>query len=129
MSAVAATVQALLASTDTVAIVANRVWPVTAPQNSKLPNIVVHRIAEDEEMLLRGHSGQQVGRVSIEARASTFTSADDLGTVVSEHLKQIHLASFAGRTVSFSKQGTDVSDHDDDTKIHRRILDFYIRLA
>lgn len=129
MSAVAATVQALLASTEIVALVQNRVWPVVAPQNSKLPNIIVHRISEDEEILLKGHSGSAVARVSIESRAETFTAADNLGAVISEHLKPVHRASFAGRTVSFSKQGTDVSDHDDDTRIHRRILDFYIRLA
>lgn len=127
MSAIAATVQALLADSGIGSIVAARVWPVIAPQVAELPNVIVYMVSEDDEMLLRGTAGFPEARVSVECRAATFTAANALGEAVKTALLPLHRAAFAGVLVSFAKASTDLTDFADDTRTHRRILDFYAR--
>jgi hypothetical protein len=127
MSAVAATVQALLAASGVAALVSTRVYPVVAPQATAASHIVVHLIAEDDDMLLRGTAGYPNARVSVECRASTFTAVNALAEAVKSALQPLHLVTYAGVTVSFQKQGSDYSDFADESKTHRRIMDFYAR--
>jgi hypothetical protein len=127
MSAVAVTIQALLANPAVTQLVTNRVWPSLAPQDAPTPNIIVHRISESDDLLLRGHAQFPLARISVECRGTTFRAADGLGEAVDAALKPLHRESLSGQSVSFSKQGTDVSGFADDSKIHTRILDFYVR--
>jgi hypothetical protein len=128
-SAVAATVQAILALPAVAAICKDRTWPVIAPQQAGYPHNVVHRVSEADELLLAGHSGLREARVSVESRALTFTAAEQLGEVVQAGLKDIHLGNFAGFTVSFAKHATDYSDYADASQVYRRIQDFIVRFS
>lgn len=127
MSAVPATVQALMGNAAVAALVVQRVYPVVSPQGASLPNIVVHLVSEDDELLLRGHAGYPQARVSVECRAATYTAVNALGEAVKAALQPLHRARYAGVLVSFQKQGSDYSDFADDSQTHRRILDFYAR--
>lgn len=127
MSAVNATVKALLGNAAVVAIVASRVYPGQAAQGALRPHIVVHLVSQHDAMLLLGPAKYPESRVSIECRADTFTAANDLGEVVIEVLPALHMAAYAGKSVSFRQEGSDYSDFDDASQTHRRIMDFYAR--
>lgn len=127
MSAVDITTKALLADGPVTAITSTRVNPGMFPQGGTYPAIAVHLIAEADEYLMAGAGQYYESRVSIECVATSYTVCATLATAVIAALQDQHLAALAGRTATFFKETTDVTDYTDETEVHRRIMDFRVR--
>ena len=122
------TVKALLAAPAVSAAVSDRVWPVVATQETQAAHILVNQINLVDPMLLKGHSGLEEARVTIECRGRTATETIKLGDAVKLALEPIHRQVIDGVPTSFRKEGTDVTEYADNSSFHRRIIDFYVRL-
>lgn len=135
MSGLAIAVQAALAESVITQLVADRVYPIYAPQNAGLPHIIVHKIAEQEPYMLDGATSWPSSRVSYEVVSSgNPAEADRICQVVNDALKVIFRATYtSGVEVTFTKEGTDETDSGNETLPSgfsigaRRIIDFYIR--
>lgn len=126
MSALAVAIQALLADPTVFGLVSGRVYPLVAPQGAAYPNLIVHMVFENEDMLLAGASEFAEARVSIECRAKDATTANTLAERVKDAFRGVQERSVSGCVASIRKEGTDVSDFSDDASVFRRILDFYV---
>nr|WP_276557545.1 DUF3168 domain-containing protein [Prosthecomicrobium hirschii] len=122
----AVAIQSLLADPTMTGLVASRVYPLVAPQKADYPNVIVHMIFENEDMLLAGASEFAEARVSIECRAKDATTANTLAERVKDAFRGIQERTVSGCIASIRKEGTDVSDFTDDASVFRRILDFYV---
>lgn len=126
MSAVSIAIQALLANSGVTDLVKKRINPNVAPQGGDMPDIVVSLIFDNDDLLLSGAARYPEARVSIACRGTTFKSVDAVGDAVVTALRDLR-GTFAGRSATFFKEGTDVTDFSDDFSTQRRILDYRIR--
>lgn len=124
MSAVNATIQALLANSGVTAQVAQRINPGTAPQSGALPDIVVSRVSETPTYGLARASDLTEARIQVECRARTSTAVEKVGQAVIAALKDGR-GTFASKACVFRAAGSDYDDHADDASVFRRIIDFY----
>jgi hypothetical protein len=136
MSAIRLALELLLAAPDVTAIVADRVYPIRAPQDAARPFLILSRIGEEEDQILEGAGGVYTAIVSVACHAErSFSDADALGEKVKAALgnltnRSVYSAdSPATRLgiVTSWKAGADVSDHSDDGRVFRRIIDFDFR--
>lgn len=137
MSALSLTIQTLLAGSGITALAGQRIYPVYAPQNAGYPNVVVHLIHSDEEVLLQGATQWPNARVSIECRGAGDTplpDADRLAEAVVNWLRDKHLyTGVSGYEATFLKEGSDETDASDENdaggnpSVVRRILDYYVQ--
>lgn len=116
--------------------VADRVFPVVAPQGAARPYVIARTIAEDDEQILSGAARYYESRVEVQVIADSATTADAIGEVVKTALEDVTAmtvlddASPAGTiatSVTIVKAGADVSDHSADRTVFRRVLDFTVR--
>lgn len=84
MSAIAeqALMTRLVADTDVSAIVGNRVYPHTAPQNATMPYIVYFRVSGVHEHHMRGSSGLYDARVQLSMFSTDFEQLLNLSDAV-----------------------------------------------
>lgn len=135
MTAMTIAIKTLLAGSGVTELVGQRIYPVFAPQAAALPNIIVHRISDNEEVLLQGASQFPEARISIECRATGADgakSADMIGEAVVNWLRDKHLYSIDGAVATFRRTGTDETDASEQAdqgvpSSTRRIIDFYVR--
>lgn len=120
------TVQALLGSGDIREIVQDRIEPEEAPQDGKLPDIVVNSVDDKDEYLLQGSAEYPRARVQIQCRAKQHSEALALRRLVIARLKNLR-GTFAGAHATFFKLDTDTGDAAQDWSVYRRILDFEVR--
>lgn len=132
MSSVNIGVKTLLSDAAVIAIVKDRIYPITVPQNAKAPYIVVHLISEPEEDLLSGSSQLRDGRISIESVAEDVPTLSTLGEAAIDAMRDRIEFPIAGCIVTTRKAGTDETDHGDQTAATgypvfvRRITDWYV---
>jgi len=125
MSAIAISIQALLADDSVAELVGDAVHPVKAPQGSATC-IVLHQISEvDAPMLTGPQAGFYRSRVQVDCRARTATAALALGEAVKAALGSLVRASIAGCEATFTMAGVDGTDALDDASLYRRHIDFY----
>ena len=132
MSALAITVKTLLADSTLTPIVGNRIYPIFAPPDAKIPNIVVHLVGEEEEELLQGASIWPEARVSIECRSDSAPQVDRVAQRIIDWLRDKRNYEVFGHEATFRKEGSDVTDSSDEISkgapyVSRRIIDFYLR--
>ena len=126
MSALAATVRALLAAPAVTAVVSTRVYPVEADQGARLPAIVVDIVSERDSRHLSGADQFPVARVQIQCLGRTPAAADKLAGVVIATLQDL-VGTFAGRQCEFSRADSYYSDASDNRSVYRVLTDFYVR--
>ena len=67
----------------------SRVYPLMAPQNSVLPNLVVTQISDNDPRTLSGQAQYPETRVSVVSRGSTVTEMMNLADAVKLALRDI----------------------------------------
>lgn len=122
MSAVNATIQALLATPAVTDIVKQNINPGIG--KTTVPDLVITRVSGGPIQALRNTTGLTASRVQVECRARSYTAAENLGKVVLDALKD-RRGVFAGQRAVFLAAGSDYEDHADDASMFRRIIDFY----
>lgn len=135
MSALTITVKTLLASPGVTALAGQRIYPVLPDPDADYPNVVVHLIHSDEELLVGGASQWPEARISIDCRGRgifAVKDADLLAEAVIDWLRDRHLYQIDGCEVTFRKEGSDETDSSEDVAERlnvtaRRIVDFYLR--
>ena len=120
---------ALLADSGITALVGRRVWPVIAPQDSALPNIVVTQISEIDVNHMSGNSGRlPESRISIVSRGTTATEMMNLADTVKIALRDIQHQSIGGSPdVTIQKASTDVTQFFDEPPVFEQTADYRIR--
>ncbi len=136
MSAIRLAQELLLAAAAVTAIVGERVYTIKAPQDAARPFLILSRIGENEDQLLEGAGGVYTATLSVACHAErSFSDADALGEKVKAALGNVtnravyspdSPATRLG-TVTAWKSGADVTDHSDDGRVFRRIIDFEFR--
>jgi hypothetical protein len=111
------------------------VYAVIAPQTASLPFIILSRIHEDQDIVLNGANPAFFTRVSVACHGASAAQAEDLAEELKTVLEVVIDRSlddgssppvpWAGCTAF--KEGTDVTDHDDDQTVFRRIMDWRLR--
>ncbi len=79
----------LLGDSTITGLVGNRIYPVFAPQQSQLPNIVVTQVSDNDPMHLAGASRYPESRVSVVSRGSTATEMMNVADAVKAALRDI----------------------------------------
>ena len=126
MSAVAITIQALLAASGVTALTGTHVYPIKAPQNATT-SVVVHLIHEADDLMLTGpHAEYYRARVQIDCRADTATKVMALGEAVKAALGNIVRRSFASGKATFFKEGSEAMQAIDEPALYRRHMDYKV---
>jgi hypothetical protein len=84
-----ATIAYLLADTPTAAAVGTRVYPVSRPQGSNLPAIVVQCVTRLPVYADDGESGQTQMRIQVTSYGLTYAAAKDLAALVRARLSAV----------------------------------------
>lgn len=127
MSAVAITIQALLADATVTALVGERIDPIKPSQESAESCIVVNQVAESDHPIFSGpQSGFYQSRVQIDCRSNTATKALALGDAVRDALQNIVRQTFASGEATFFKEGVDITGEMDEADLYMRSMDFYV---
>jgi hypothetical protein len=79
----------LLSDTGVAALVGGRVYPVLAPQESVLPNIVITQVSDNDQMLLSGAAQLPESRVSVVSRGRNATEMMNVADAVKAALRNI----------------------------------------
>lgn len=125
MSAISATVQALIAGAATSAIAGDRITPIIAPEHEAYPNVVVNLVSDTDVPDITGPSGFAVARVSVAARGMTASDVIRLGDAIKTDLHR-RSGVFAGCRAQFLTEGTDVTGYIPNASVKERSIDFYV---
>lgn len=129
MSAVAITINRLLAAPAVTAVVSNRIYPVAPPQGTQPPAIAVHLISTMDQPHLNGPGNYFRSVVQVDSLATTAGPAIDLGEKAIAALNGITKQAFG----SFDDvdilldSGSDISEYDETAAIFRRLTRFVVR--
>lgn len=107
--------QALLASTQVIALVAERITPLTRPQAGANPSITMQLVDLTPETHLQGHANLDGARVQVEYWATTYDAALDLAA------KGRTAISAADRIPVFETR-----DYDFEVRLYRIAQDFLV---
>lgn len=116
---------ALLLESDITDLVDSRIYPMLAPQGERGPLIVVTRVSENEEPVLKGPSGLLQSRVQIDCWGPTPDAASALAEAVRARLHGLS-GEFLGVTISGAFAGTIREDQDRETHSFRVGRDYII---
>lgn len=94
-----------------VALVTDRIWPVTAPQDTERPYVVFTPVGVSTEMYFANPDDVDYDRVSIDCWADNFPAADAIAKACR--------AALMGNGYLISG----FSDYEDDTKLYRVTFD------
>ena len=100
------------------ALVVARIYPVVLPQSVTLPAITYSRISGGQVNSLSGYSGLEQPRIQVDAWATTHV-------VVKELRDAVH-AAMNGATTFRALLESDMDLYEDDTKIYRISMDFFV---
>ncbi len=116
---------ALLAAPEIFKLAGTRIYPMLAPQGERCPLIVVTRISEDEEPVLKGPSGLVQSRVQVDAWGAT---PDDASALAEAVLSRLHGLSgdWLGVRISGAFAGNIREDRDSETGAFRVSRDFTV---
>lgn len=122
----------LLSDPGVTALVDDRVYPLVAPQESVLPNIVVTQVSDNDPMHLTGASRLPESRVSVVSRADTATGMMDLADAVKAALRDIIHQTVGGSPplstdVCVYKTAVDITSVFDDPMSYEQSVDFMVR--
>ncbi len=126
MSAVAITIQALLAASGVTALVGSRIEPDVVPQGSAYPVIRVYLVSEGSEPGLAQDSAPYMARVSVEAVGDRSLDVHAVAEAVKAAFEGYRNQTVLARTVSIFRQGSDASLYDDPAKKFRRVTDYMV---
>jgi len=126
MSAVGATVQALLSDPAVTAIVGQRVFPLVLPQAVEPPALVVE-IASQRDMAthLVGIGDNFAARVNVSSLTTDPASVLSLGEAVRASLHG-RTGTYQGFAVRFELAENDMTDWNDDRTAFRRVVGFSV---
>lgn len=102
-----AVIDYLLAASAITAIVGTRVHPVSRPQGSALPCVVVTRISGAPLYADDGEVGLQDARVQVDSWAISYGAAKDLAKTVTDRLSAARDVSQSGVTVRYAMLDTE----------------------
>lgn len=106
----------LVANAAVHALVADRIYPIVAPQARTLPLLVYKRISTDRVCCLAGESGVEMVRIQIDCQAETHLAAKALAAVV--------LTAMDGATTFDSYPDGQVDGYESDPELYIVSLDF-----
>jgi hypothetical protein len=135
MSALTFTIHALLDSELVTAVVADRIFPIQAPQSAPRPHLIVSTISEDEEQTLGGAARWYAARVEVLCVGDTATQVDALGEKVKLAIGDLTNAPIGDGgspeeiigEVTMMKAGGDRTMFSDDRAVFWRQQDYYVR--
>jgi hypothetical protein len=132
MSAIAITIQKLLASPDVIDIVEDRIFPIMAPQGAVRPYIVVHLIDNGDSVSLNGAARYYRTIVQTDSYAEMTPAGAvtvmGLGDAVIEALNGVVKEEIAGcADVDILLGSTDSTDSFLEANTHRRYTQFSCR--
>ena len=126
MSAVAATIQALLDDATVTGVVSTRIYPLVLPQTAVPPAIVVTMAAEiDPGEHLAGIGAILNTRVNVQCLSTDPAQVMRLGESVRAALHG-RAGTFNSWSVQFRKAENDMTDHDENRTIFRRVIGFRV---
>ena len=122
----------LLGDSGVTTLVGDRVYPVLAPQESVLPNIVVTQVSDNDPMHLAGASRYPESRVSVVSRGRTATEMMNLADAVKLALRDIIHQSVGGSPpfsddVCVYKTAVDITSVFDDPMSYEQSVDYMVR--
>jgi hypothetical protein len=142
MSVSLLTALVLRADSDVAAVVGDRVFNVSAPQQGPSPYIVLRVLSDAPEYMLKRYQTKQDfadlafdATVEVSCFASSFSACDRLGEAVKLCLmssihREVETEDSPPEslgTITFWKADADMSDVSEDRKIYRRVMDFRAR--
>lgn len=116
---------ALLLESDITDLVESRIYPVLAPQGERRPLIVLTRVSEGEDFVLKGPSGLLQTRVQIDCWAATPDEASALAEAVRARLHGLS-GVWLGITISGAFAGSIREDQDRETHAFRVGRDYMV---
>ncbi|MFN9110104.1 MAG: DUF3168 domain-containing protein [Bacteroidota bacterium] len=125
-------VSLLLDDAGVAALVGNRIFPVLAPQNAVMPNIVVTQISDNDPPHLGGASRLPDSRLSIVSRGSTATEMMNVADAVKAALRDVIHQSVGGSPplsddVTIWKTAVDITSVFDNPTTYEQSVDYMIR--
>lgn len=125
-------VSILLDDAGVAALVGNRIYPLLAPQNSVMPNIVITQISDNDPLHLGGASQLPESRVSVVSRGQTVTEMMNIADAVRAALRDIIHETVGSSPVLSSdvcvyKTAVDITATFDNPTVYEQSVDYMVR--
>lgn len=106
-----------------VAVIADRLYPVEAPQDVVLPFGVFTQISGDEDIHHGGKSGWGSMRVQYDFYSTKFHEVHDAARALRAEFEGRSVQLAVGTLICFCRVETEFDDYDSEERIYRRSLD------